>query len=82
MARNVVSFYRDATNEWRWRAVDPGNHKEVGASTEGFDSYRNAYANAFDLMGKNVDYEKWSHEDTGDNAATLEVDDDGSETSE
>lgn len=40
-----VCFYRDADQAWRWRRTDGANGKIIGASSEGFSSFKNALAN-------------------------------------
>lgn len=72
---NKVSFSRDSVGEWRWVLKDDGNYKVIGASSEGFDSYRNAYNNAYMNYHDTVEYEKWPHEDTDDTVVEVEVED-------
>lgn len=68
-----VTFYRDVKEEWRWTRQDEGNFKIIGAASEGFDSYRNAYENAYRNYGDTVEYVRWPIADTGDKVAPVEV---------
>lgn len=38
-------FYKDGSNEWRWRRIAP-NGNIVGASTEGYKNKQDCIANA------------------------------------
>lgn len=40
-----VTVYKDEKGEWRWQVKSAGNHKIIAASSEGFDSKRNALNN-------------------------------------
>jgi uncharacterized protein YegP (UPF0339 family) len=71
-----VEFYRDAQEEWRWTRTNTGNYEVVGASSEGYTTYRNCYDNAYSQFGDTVEYVKWAHEATGDPVASMEVEDD------
>jgi uncharacterized protein YegP (UPF0339 family) len=51
MSEDHATLYRDAKGEWRWKRVDSGNHKEVGASTEGYENKSEAKANYRRLNG-------------------------------
>lgn len=46
-----VRFYRDEGGDWRWRRIDLGNHKEVGASSEGYENKADMVENAVRLNG-------------------------------
>jgi uncharacterized protein YegP (UPF0339 family) len=61
-----VLFYRDNQDEWRWQRKDEGNHREVGAASEGYKRYRDAYDNAYSQFGDTVQYIKWPLDETGD----------------
>lgn len=80
---DTVEFYRDAQQEWRWTRKNAGNHEIVGASSEGYTTYRNCYDNAYSQFGDSVEYLRWAHEATEDPVASMEVaDDDGGEASD
>ena len=72
----VLDFYEDEAMEWRWRRRDGGNHTEVGASSEGYVSYRGCFDNAFSQFGDTVTYHRKSVEESGDPAVSMEIDDD------
>lgn len=52
---DVVKFYRDDVNEWRWKRTAP-NNEEVGAATEGYKNLGDCVANATRLNGMGVIY--------------------------
>lgn len=52
LANYPVVFYQDSTNDWRWN-IKAGNHKTIGASSEGFESKQMALNN-FRLLAEAI----------------------------
>jgi uncharacterized protein YegP (UPF0339 family) len=46
-----ITYIKDARGDWRWQRIDLGNHKEVGASSEGYENKAEMKENARRLNG-------------------------------
>ena len=47
---SAIEFYFDADNQKRWRVKNEGNHKIVGAATEGYHNLGEAADNLIEIV--------------------------------